>query len=67
VGDTVQWNLSGGTHTTTSGVAPTPDGKWNQVIGADTPVSVAFDQAGEFPFFCRFHPDSMSGVVVVEP
>jgi plastocyanin len=37
------------------------------VIGADAPVSVTFDQAGEFPFFCRFHPDFMTGVVVVEP
>ena len=67
VGDAVQWNLSGGAHTTTSGVAPTPDGLWNQVITEDAPVSVTFDQAGQFPYFCRFHPDAMTGVVVVEP
>ena len=67
MGDTVQWVLNDGSHTTTSGIAPTPDGLWNQVITADAPVSVTFDQAGQFPFFCRFHPDFMQGTVVVEP
>jgi len=67
VGDIVQWVLNDGSHTTTSGVAPTPDGLWNQVISADAPVSVTFDQAGQFPFYCRFHPDFMQGTVVVEP
>jgi plastocyanin len=67
VGDTVQWVLSDGNHTTTSGAAPTPDGLWNQVITAEAPVSVTFDQAGEFRFYCRFHPDAMQGTVVVEP
>jgi plastocyanin len=28
---------------------------------------VTFDQAGQFPFYCRFHPDAMQGTVVVEP
>jgi plastocyanin len=67
VGDTVQWVLSDGSHTTTSGAAPTPDGLWNQVITAEAPVSVTFDQAGQFRFYCRFHPDAMQGTVVVEP
>ena len=67
LGDTVQWILRDGSHTTTSGTAPTQDGLWNQVITAETPVSVSFDQAGEFPFFCRFHPDAMQGTVVVQP
>ena len=67
VGDSVQWILREGNHSSTSGSAPSPDGGWNQVITADAPVSVTFDQAGQFRFFCRFHPDSMQGTVVVEP
>ena len=67
VGDTVQWVLNEGSHTTTSGDAPTPDGLWNQVIAAEAPVSITFDQAGQFSFYCRFHPDAMQGTVVVEP
>lgn len=67
VGDTVKWVLSEGSHTTTSGAAPTPDGLWNQVITAEAPVSVTFDQAGQFRYYCRFHIDSMRGTVVVEP
>ncbi len=67
VGDTVQWVLSDGSHTTTSGAAPTPDGLWNQVITAEAPVSVTFDQAGQFRYYCRFHADSMQGTVVVQP
>jgi plastocyanin len=67
VGDTVQWVLNDGSHTTTSGTAPTPDGLWNQVISAEAPVSVTFDEAGQFDFYCRFHPDAMQGTVVVEP
>jgi plastocyanin len=67
VGDTVQWVLAEGSHTTTSGTAPTPDGGWNQVIGAELPVEVTFTTPGEFQYFCRFHADFMSGTVVVEP
>ena len=67
VGDTVQWLLREGSHTTTSGTAPAPDGGWNQVITADLPVEVTFTQAGEFAYFCRFHPDFVQGTVVVQP
>jgi plastocyanin len=67
VGDTIQWLLREGSHTTTSGTAPAPDGGWNQVITADLPVEVTFTQAGEFAYFCRFHPDFMQGTVVVQP
>lgn len=67
VGDTVRWNLTGGTHTTTSGTFPTPDGMWNQTLQSDPPVTVTFTEAGTFTYFCRFHGDLMSGRVVVEP
>jgi plastocyanin len=67
VGDTVRWILTGGTHTTTSGTFPTPDGMWNQTLSPDSPTDVTFPEAGTFPYFCRFHGDLMSGRVVVEP
>jgi plastocyanin len=67
VGDAVRWNLVGGSHTTTSGTSPTPDGMWNQTLQADSPVTVTFTEAGSFSYFCRFHGDFMTGTVVVEP
>ena len=65
-GDTVQWELRDGSHTTTSGDPPTGDGLWNEVITVDIPVSIPFDEPGEFRFFCRFHPDAMQGTIVVQ-
>lgn len=67
VGESVNWILAEGAHTTTSGVAPDQDGLWNQALTVDTPFTFTFDEAGTFPYFCRFHPDFMSGVVTVEP
>jgi len=66
VGDAVRWNLTSGSHTTTSG-SGSPDGNWDEVISQEAPVVVTFEEAGEFPFYCRFHGDFMSGRVVVEP
>jgi plastocyanin len=60
--DTVQWVLGSGSHTTTSGSSPNPDGGWNQQITA--PVSIVFSQPGQFSFFCQFHPE-MQGIIVV--
>ena len=65
-GDTVQWVLRDGSHTTTSGTAAAADGRWNEAITADAPVSIPFAEPGEYPFFCRFHPDAMRGTIVVE-
>ena len=66
VGDTVQWILRDGSHTTTSGTAAAADGLWNEVITADAPVLIPFAEPGEYRFFCRFHPDAMRGTIVVE-
>lgn len=66
VGDSVRWNLSSGSHTTTSG-SGTPDGRWDQAIAEENPVVITFAEAGIFPYYCRFHSDFMSGRVVVEP
>ncbi|MGQ0849939.1 MAG: cupredoxin domain-containing protein [Actinomycetota bacterium] len=67
VGDTVQWNLNDGSHTSTSGTPPQSDGRWNQVLSPDGPFAVTFEEAGKFAYFCRFHPDFMQGTVVVAP
>ena len=67
VGDSVTWNLTEGAHTATSGTAPAGDGLFNETLDANTPFSFTFAEAGEFQFFCRFHPDFMTGTVIVEP
>lgn len=67
VGDSVTWNLAGGTHTATSGTAPEGDGIFNQTLNASAPFTFTFEEAGEYPFFCRFHPDFMTGTVTVQP
>ena len=67
VGESVTWTLAEGAHTTTSGVAPDQDGLWNQALTADAPFTFTFEEAGTFPYFCRFHADFMSGAVTVEP
>lgn len=67
VGESVTWTLSEGAHTTTSGTSPDPDGLWNEAVTADAPFTFTFEEAGTFPYFCRFHPDFMTGEVIVEP
>ncbi|CAN5191069.1 hypothetical protein BH18ACT5_BH18ACT5_05140 [soil metagenome] len=67
VGDSVTWNLTEGAHTATSGTAPEGDGIFNETLDANAPFSFTFGEAGEYRFFCRFHPDFMTGTVIVEP
>lgn len=67
VGESVTWTLSEGAHTTTSGNAPDVDGIWNQAITADQPFTFTFEEPGTYNYFCRFHPDFMTGIVTVEP
>jgi plastocyanin len=67
VGDSVAWNLTDGTHTTTSGTAPDGDGLWSETLDPNAPFTFTFEEAGEYPYFCRFHPDFMTGMVIVEP
>jgi plastocyanin len=69
-GDTVRWTNDGGVipHTTTDGgpFAPTPGQIWDSgfLSGGDT-FSFVFDSAGEFDYFCTFHPLLMFGEVFV--
>lgn len=67
VGDSVTWTLAEGAHTTSSGTAPDLDGLWDQALTADEPFTFTFEQAGTYEYFCRFHPDFMTGTVTVEP
>ena len=67
VGDTITWNLTDGSHTSTSGTPPDGDGLWSETLDPEAPFAFTFTEAGEFPYFCRFHPYFMTGVVIVEP
>ncbi len=67
VGDSVTWTLGGGAHTTTSGTVPDPDGIWNQALTADAPFTFTFEEPGTYDYFCRFHPDFMTGTITVDP
>ena len=67
VGDSVTWTLAEGAHTTSSGTAPDLDGIWDQALTADEPFTFTFEEAGTYDYFCRFHPDFMTGTVTVEP
>jgi plastocyanin len=67
VGESVTWTLAEGAHTTSSGTAPDLDGLWDQALTADEPFTFTFEEAGTYEYFCRFHPDFMTGTVTVEP
>jgi len=69
-GDTVRWEWEGGTHTVTSGTGPSaPDvGDLFDVDSdfGDQVFEYVFDDAGTFPYFCRFHfASGMTGTIEV--
>jgi plastocyanin len=67
-GDTVQWVWSTAfpEHSTTSGIAPTPDGIWDSgIFGAPHSFSHTFTSAGTFHYFCRVHGSAMTGTITV--
>lgn len=66
VGDTVRWtNNDGSPHTVTSGTPEAPDGKFDSgnVDNGQT-FSRTFATAGDFPYFCGYHPSMVSGIRV---
>jgi plastocyanin len=67
VGDTVHWNWIEESHTTTSGVSGTPDGRWDSgVQSIPFNFDQTFNQAGSFPYFCALHWQmGMTGTVIV--
>jgi len=58
-------------HSTTSGaggVTPVPDGKWDADLHeTGDPVCVKFNQAGSYPFYCKYHSATMTGSITVTP
>jgi plastocyanin len=69
-GDTVQWNWTSGTHSTTSGAcagACTPDHKWDSGQKSSGSFSFTFNQVGNFPYYCSVHNAAMTGLVIVRP
>lgn len=68
VGDTVYWtNLDTARHTVTSGTECTSDDQFDSgdLSGGDE-WSYTFESAGEFPYFCLYHCQTMEGIVRVE-
>ncbi len=64
-GQAVKWtNSDGTTHTVSSGTAPTKDGKFDKEIANGGSVTITFDAAGTFTYFCNIH-QTMKGTVVV--
>jgi plastocyanin len=68
VGTTVTWtNRDGVPHTSTSGVPGTPSDVWDSPqLGNSNSFAFTFNQAGEFPYFCRIHPSMTATVTVTE-
>ena len=66
-GDTVVWVNKGKiAHTTTSGMAGKPDGKWDMNVGPGDSMSHVFNTAGRYPYYCKPHTSQgMKGVIIV--
>ena len=72
VGETVTWQWIKGFHTTTNGIDendPNAGTLWDaQLFSGKKTASYQFNQAGLFPYFCRFHTIlGMFGSVTVNP
>ncbi len=68
VGDTVYWtNLDSVLHTVTSGTDCTSDGLFDSGdLASGDEWSYTFESAGEYPYFCLYHCETMEGIVRVE-
>ena len=68
VGDVIAWTNRGDTaHTVTSGTSPSPDGTWDSgSFNSGQSFSFAFENAGEFAYFCSIHPFMTGTITVVE-
>lgn len=72
VGETVTWQWVKGFHTTTNGIDendPNAGNLWDALLFSGQKTAVyQFNEAGFFPYFCRFHTDlNMFGSVTVNP
>jgi plastocyanin len=54
-------------HDAVSGTNSTPDEKWETGdIAGGTSVCMRFNVAGSYPYFCEYHPTSMTGTITVQ-
>jgi len=72
VGESVRWtNLEIIPHTSTSGEPGAPDDLWESgTLSRGESFTQAFDEPGEFIYYCRFHPNvpaMVGATVIVEP
>jgi plastocyanin len=68
-GDTIMWNWSSGTHTSTSGSCSggcTPNGTWDSGIKSSGSFPFTFPTAGTFTYYCEVHGAMMQGTVIVQ-
>jgi len=72
-GDTVTWNVVGGTHTITECnddyTQCPPDGGWDSgIVTRNATYSQTFNEPGVIEYRCELHPSEMIGrITVVEP
>lgn len=70
VGDTVEWVVVSGAHTTTSGINnadPNAGDLWDHSFSTGGRFSRVFNDVGSFPYFCRIHVDmGMKGTITVQ-
>jgi len=64
-GGTVTWTWVSGSHSATSGTAPTPNGNWDSGVKTSGTFSHTFANAGTVPYFCTVHGVAMTGTVIV--
>jgi len=67
-GTTVTWSGDFMAHPLVGGETPTTDfdSPISSGQGTEPSVDITFDDAGDFPYFCIVHTDTMQGVVYVE-
>jgi plastocyanin len=68
VGDTVQWNWAGATHSSTSNATTGVDA-WDSALKSSGSFTHTFNNAGDFPYYCSLHSfpggTAMNGIVHV--
>ncbi|GAC1412133.1 MAG: hypothetical protein NVSMB57_07480 [Actinomycetota bacterium] len=65
-GGMVTWtNRESVEHTITSGKASAPTSDFDKVLQMNDTFSYTFPKAGTYPFFCKRHPENMSGTITV--
>ncbi len=64
LGDTVEWVLAGGTHTSTSTTIPSGAAPWDQNLSSTTPFIYVPTVAGTYNYHCTIH-SSMTGEFTV--